>query len=80
MKKAVVTGQYELDVKHLYVGHAIDIKCPNCKCDIDFSVLSYPTLNKVENIGGYCGGCDREVVLPVKLSMTIEYGEAKIIG
>lgn len=64
--------------KRQYMPYVLEWKCAGCgvDCKIDFTddYLSYPDLTgkKPYIFSGYCGECDHETPIALKLSLSME--------
>ena len=78
-------GQTETNVKRFYFDAKLKMKCPNCGEEMvrDFSddYLSYPVVEKDEEMALCCDGCDKEFIFPYKIksiNVVLEYDETKV--
>ncbi len=78
MKNIKIEGSQELEIKRFYLPVVIKDKCPNCdgeiSQDLEDQYLSYPTLNKAENIHLECESCDLEFQIPITLRISLDVG------
>lgn len=68
--------EFSIEVKRFYTPFEIIHECTECGESITFlskdDYFSYPSLNVVDQLSGYCENCDIEFVLPYKLKMNLE--------
>ena len=80
MKNIIVKDGTELSVKRLYLPQIIS-KCPKCGNDVVFlgdNYMSYPKLGVDEVSYSHCYNCDEELYLDVNITISVEYGSAKM--
>ena len=74
-----IKDKLEIKVKRFYLPLVIKDKCPNCdgdiSCDLEEQYLSFPTLNKTENITLCCEECALEFHKPLTLRLSVDIGD-----
>ena len=68
---------FQSDEKRFYIPGAVVLdECPKCKAieskDLGEEYLSFPTLNGKESLHMYCGNCDYEWTVYLKLNLNVE--------
>ena len=73
--KKITRVEAEIEVKRLHLPVQFKIACQNCNkdlhVDLNSDYLSYPILNKEEEMTAYCGDCNLETPYTITLGMTI---------
>ena len=81
MKNEEIKEVFDIEVKRFYLPVVVKDKCPNCDGEISQNLedqyLSYPTLNKADDITLVCEACDMEFQVPFTLRMSIDIGDLK---
>ena len=71
-----INSEDEIDVKRFSLPLEIDRVCPHCGANVkhDFGemYLSYPKINKKEEVFGYCNHCDENFSFDVTLKISLD--------
>ena len=81
MKNIKIEGSQEIEIKQFYLPVVIKDECPKCGNEVSYDLedqyLSYPILNKAENIDLECEVCETEFQIPITLRMSIDISGVK---
>ena len=73
-----IDEEFELQVKRLCLPVRLALKCPKCKIttikDLNREYLSYPIVNRPEELYHCCPNCENEFDTKITLKMTMEVG------
>lgn len=77
LKLTGTPGPFDLDVKRFYIpGYKLEGPCPKCQApyerDFNEQYLSYPQANAPTEVTLYCGSCEHEWEVTMRLNITLE--------
>jgi hypothetical protein len=83
LKLTGTVGPFDTDVKRFGLpGVKLEGVCPKCQApfsrDFTDQYLSYPRANETIQVGLYCGPCEHEWEVPMRLRVTLELVEPGI--
>jgi len=81
MKKIEINEEFDIEMKRFYLPISIKRECSKCGniCEHDLSInyLSYPTINKNNELYFYCDNCDNEFTINSVLRISLDVEDEK---